>query len=309
MNMPIVEGLDTPYTDTPDPKRYGYVSPLDPQLFSTIAGHADDLMAGRRSAKYSPIEVAAWLESLASASEKALAQARAKAGTNVEFRRLDEDSRIVTGMGRYYAAKLRAALLYEIWQKSHDPKAGALALAQYEKGRAAWAALAARANDVYVADISYGRIPKRRGNWADRLAGIDKDIAAMRAAVAAGGTGDAGPAIAKAVSLYKRPSVSCEHAAPDSFRAGAALPLSLTAGQGVSVRLFYRHVNHAERWRDMPMQRTGSAFTAAIPADYTDSPFPLQYYFELSRPDAAWLYPAFNASLSNQPYYAVWKRR
>jgi hypothetical protein len=310
MNMPIVDGVDIPYNDTPDPKVYGHVSPLDPQLFSTVADHADDLLASRISAKYSPVEVTVWLDGFVAASEKALVQARAKAGGNVDFRRLDEDTRIVNGMGRFYAAKLRAALLYEIWQKTHDPKAGALALAQYDKGRTAWAALAERASKVYVADISYGRVPKRRGDWADKLPGIDKDIAAMRAAIAAGGakSGDAAQAIAKATSPFKRSSVTCRHIAPDGFHAGAPLPLSLTAGQGVSVRLFYRHVNHAERWRSVPMQQAGAAFTAAIPADYTASPFPLQYYFELSRPDAAWLYPAFNATLSNQPYYAVWKR-
>ncbi|HEY4077989.1 MAG TPA: hypothetical protein VGM26_13750 [Rhizomicrobium sp.] len=311
MNMPIVDGVDIPYNDTPEPKVYGHVSPLDPQLFSTVADHADDLLAGRVNAKYSPVEVTAWLDAFVAASEKALIQARTKAGSNVDFRRLDEDTRIVNGMGRFYAAKLRAALLYEVWQKTRDPKAGALALAQYEKGRAAWAALAERASKVYVADISYGRVAKRRGDWADKLAGIDKDIAAMRTAIAAGGarTGEAAQAIAKATAPYKRPSVVCRHVAPDTFHAGTALPLSLTAGQGVSVRLFYRHVNHAERWRSVAMQQAGADFTATIPADYTDSPFPLQYYFELSRPDAAWLYPAFNATLSNQPYYAVWKRR
>ena len=56
------------------------------------------------------------------------------------------------------------------------------------------------------------------------------------------------------------------------------------------------------------MSGSAGKFMAAIPADYTASPFPLQYYFELSRPGEAWLYPAFNATLSNQPYYAVWKR-
>src|SRR5471032_292860 len=120
MNMPIVAGGDVPYADTPEPKVYGHVSPLDPQLFSTIADHAEDLLASRANAKYSPVEVTAWLDGFIAASEKALVQARAKAGRNVEFRRLDEDTRIVTGMGRFYAAKLRAALLYEIWQKTHD---------------------------------------------------------------------------------------------------------------------------------------------------------------------------------------------
>lgn len=308
MNMPIVAGGDIPYSDTPEPKVYGHVSPLDPQLFSTIADHAQDLLAGRSNARYSPTEVAAWLETFAATSEAALARARKQTDAN-EFRRLDEDSRIVNAMGRFYAAKLRAALLYEIWSSTRDARAGSLALSHYEKARGAWAAMAERARGVYVMDISYGRVPKRRGHWADKLDGIDRDIAAMRAAIAAGGApaADAGQAVAKALAAYRRPVVDCRHVAPERFAPGQPLALSLAAS-GVSVRLFYRHVNHAERWRSMPMAEQGGIFTAAIPGDYTDSVFPLQYYFELSRTGAAWLYPAFNATLSNQPYYAVWKR-
>jgi hypothetical protein len=80
------------------------------------------------------------------------------------------------------------------------------------------------------------------------------------------------------------------------------------ASRGLSLVLHYRHVNHGERWREMPMTGEGMAFRAAIPAEYTRSPYPLQYYFELRSQKVAWLYPALNATLSNQPYYAVWKR-
>ena len=73
------------------------------------------------------------------------------------------------------------------------------------------------------------------------------------------------------------------------------------------VKLYYRHVDQAERWTSTEMKKRDE-YTAAIPGDYTNSAFPLQYYFELEREDAAWLYPAFNATLSNQPYYAIAKR-
>jgi hypothetical protein len=64
-------------------------------------------------------------------------------------------------------------------------------------------------------------------------------------------------------------------------------------------------VNHGERWLSMPMQRAGSACSAAIPGSYTRSPYPLQYYFELRIAEAATLHPRFNATLSNQPYFAL----
>jgi hypothetical protein len=75
-----------------------------------------------------------------------------------------------------------------------------------------------------------------------------------------------------------------------------------------AVRLHYRHVNQAERWLTVEMKNDGAAYTAAIPGDYSKSPYPLQYYFELQRKADAWLYPAFNPTLSNQPYYAISKR-
>jgi hypothetical protein len=72
--------------------------------------------------------------------------------------------------------------------------------------------------------------------------------------------------------------------------------------------LWYRHVNHGERWRSVSMQHSAGSHSAAIPADYTNSLYPLQYYFELRTASDASLYPALNSTWSNQPYYAIHKR-
>jgi hypothetical protein len=57
------------------------------------------------------------------------------------------------------------------------------------------------------------------------------------------------------------------------------------------------------------MDKKAQTYEAAIPGDYTKSPYPLQYYFVLGKDSStAWFYPAFNATLSNQPYYALYKR-
>jgi hypothetical protein len=75
-----------------------------------------------------------------------------------------------------------------------------------------------------------------------------------------------------------------------------------------SVQLHYRRVDQAERWLQVEMQIGQGSFTAAVPAEYTQSEYPLQYYFELrGKTGAAWLYPAFNSTFSNQPYFAVTK--
>lgn len=321
--MPIVLGSErSPYGDTPTPKCFGTVSPLDPQLFSTIVEHAADLLASRPNPKYSPIEVAQWLEDYTAASAQALNTARVQATshTSPEFRRMEEDVLIQNGLGSFFAAKLRSGVLFEIYQQTGNPEAGQLALSQYEKAREAWATMSSRANSVYLPDITYGDIPMRRGHWNDRLPGIDKDIAAMQGKLQAApaSTGSAQTtkrAIRAATGKPSRPSVHCVHTPPSSFRPGQPLPLSLfiaglTAHNApTSVHLYYRHVNQAERWLSVETQRGHNGYSAEIPGDYTNSVYPLQYYFELQQEgDSAWLYPAFNSMLSNQPYYAVSKR-
>jgi len=48
------------------------------------------------------------------------------------------------------------------------------------------------------------------------------------------------------------------------------------------------------------------ALWSAIPASYTASNYPLQYYFELRRSTGeAWLYPGLTSDLANQPYFVV----
>jgi hypothetical protein len=298
------------------------VSPLDPRIFSTIAEYVKDLLADNPDPKYSPVEVAQWLENLTAASSQALATARLKARSrsSPEFRRMEEDVLIMNGLGRFFAAKLRSGVLFEIFQQTSNRQAGTLALAQYKKARDAWATMANRAGKVYRSDISYGDVPGRRGNWSDRLPGIDRDFQAMQEKLqdplaASGSAQDAERAIRAATGTPLRPNVSCRHAAPGSFQPGQPLSLFLlvsTAAAHVvpeSVRLHYRHVNQGERWTSIEMQKGNNGYTAAIPGNYTDSIYPLQYYFELrGGANAAWLHPALNSALSNQPYYAVDKR-
>ena len=82
--------------------------------------------------------------------------------------------------------------------------------------------------------------------------------------------------------------------------------VEVTSPVPVEARLYYRHVNQAERWQSVSMERKGASQVAAIPGSYTDSPYPLQYYFELkSAPDRAWLYPGFPADLAGQPYFVL----
>ena len=170
------------YGDNPAPHNVSAISPLDPQLFTTIGQHAENLVNNKQDARYNSSEVIAWLESLVTTSNNALAKARTAAGAKArtpEFRRAQEDILILNGLGSFYAGLFRAGLLYSIHEKTGDPAAAQQSVAAYRKARQSWADFSARAKFIYAADVSYGRPAFRRGNWADRLPAIDTDLAAL----------------------------------------------------------------------------------------------------------------------------------
>ena len=97
--------------------------------------------------------------------------------TTPEARRWEDDTLIQIGLGRFFAAKLRSGVAFEVFLQTGDKFAGQAAVAKYTEARDAWATMAQRAAGIYKADVDYGEIPQRRGHWLDRLPGIDNDIA------------------------------------------------------------------------------------------------------------------------------------
>jgi len=299
------------YSDSPAPHNVSAISPLDPQLFSAIDQHAKDLLNGTKNARYNPGEVIDRLETMANTSTKSLAAARLSSGSRAkspEFRQAEEDILILNALGLYYANLFRAALFYSFYEQTGDPAAAAQSLAAYRKGRDAWVNMAERADKIYSTDISYGDVPVRRGHWVDRLPEIDHDLAALEKYFSdkPSQQSSAGKAIQQATKASPRPTVDVKHTVPGAFRSGGDLHLTMITPAIVTESiLWYRHVNHAERWVSAPMQKTGNAHSALIPGSYTSSPYPLQYYFELHTTDAATLHPPFNPTFSNQPYYVI----
>jgi hypothetical protein len=301
------------YGDNPAPHNVSAISPLDPQLFTTIDQHAENLVNNKPDARYNTSEVISWLESLVTTSNNALASARTAAGAkarSLEFRRAEEDILILNGLGSFYAGLFRAGLLYSIHEKTGDPAAARQSLAAFRKARQSWADFSARAKSVYAADVSYGRPAFRRGNWADRLPDIDTDLATLEQSFASAPA----EAASAAASLRRaepapRLTIEAHHSPADSFHPGSDLVLTISTPPTVTdAALWYRHVNHGERWRSVSMQHSAGSHSAAIPADYTNSLYPLQYYFELRTASGASLHPPFNSTWGNQPYYAIHKR-
>ena len=308
---------NNPFFDTPSPKVFGNVSPMDPQLFLRINDFAAELLKGERTGKYSPIEYAQWIEDYADAAAKHIAKAVTLASDKKQsdFRRMAIDVAIQIGLGRFFGAKFRSGALYAIFEQSGDRTALELSLKMYKKARSYWVELADRARDVYVPDITVGEMEIQRGHWLDRLPAIDEDIDAMAKILKQTQSSSAAQkdnvrlAIQEAFGRPVRPFTICHHLQPERFVAGEPMDIELSLEKAIgSVRLYYRHVNHAERYETKEMQLTGKSYRATITADYTNSQYPIQYYFELKDgSEKAWLYPGFASDLTNQPYFVVRK--
>jgi hypothetical protein len=302
-----------PYGDSPTPKVFGNASPFDPQLFSRMSDFAAELLAAERSGKYSPIEVAQWIEDYAEQALKSLKRAEASSsGKNEpEYRRLTIDIAIQAALGQFFGAKFRSGVLFELYEKSNDRSALAASLDMYRKARNHWAHVIDVSKGVYMADITVGEEPQQRGNWADRLPAMDKDIAvvAQKLEAAPAGTPQSkvSDAIREALGRPQRRIPSIQHKPVTTFQPGHPLEIVLSLSQqGSNVSLYYRHVDQAERWSVSPMQSGGQQFRAVIPAAYTDSEYPLEYYFEVKEGMAkASLYPGFSSTLANQPYFVA----
>ena len=238
---------------------------------------------------------------------------------NAGFRRLAVDVMIQAGLGRFFAAKFRAGVLYALYERSGYRPALAAALKTHRAGRAAWEEFAEQAKGAYVPDITFGPEYFQRGQWLDRLPAIDADIADMENLLKQASQSSTTSlkvdrkviemAMRKALAKPehdKNPPLTRLHEPAQSFQRGQPLAIIVRAPEVGGMRLRYRRVNQAETWRMVEMEHTDGEYHAIIAADYTDSPFPLQYYFQIrTGPGRTWLYPGLNPGWRGQPYFVV----
>jgi hypothetical protein len=320
-NMPIVDANRAqPYGDTADPKVFGNVSAFDPQLFCTANECAAALVSdGAGFAKYTPLDVAQWLEDMSATAINTQAQGIASAHdkNSPELRRIAADIEIQAGTGKFFAYKLRSSVLWQLYQNTGDRRALTEALKAYHTARDAWASMAEDAKKIYADNLTYGPNANMRGHWLDRIAGIDGDLADMETRLhniqpltpaVTVDTAVAQRAIDTALARPNRLTVAASHTPAANFDPGKPVEVSVAFNanrKNRKVNLFYRQADQSQRWHSVEMQGKDNEFRSTIPGDYTQSPYPIQYYFEVHEPTGSTIFPGFSPDLSNQPYILV----
>lgn len=310
-NSYIAKDQDWPY-DTEPPKVFGNISPADPQLFQSPNECGEALLEQVSTGKYTPVEVAHWLEEMAESASDNIQEANKLMGSeasNPNFRRVEEDVLILIGLARFFAAKMRCGVAWQIFNLSGELKAAETAIEIYTKGRDAWAKMAKRAEGVYRKDISYGP----RGHWIDRLPSFDEDIADLQKRMQTPvnqGKQYHTETIQKAIDYTRskplRPGVNASHQ-PAASLTGHPLKIRISlTGEKQKVKLFYRHVNQAEQWQSLVLEQTGNNFEGVIPGEYCQKRFSIQYYFEIHTDNhSVARHPELSDDLDNVPYFVV----
>lgn len=297
--------------DTPDPKTWEGVSPFDPTTFYSIGEYADDAMAGRLQPKYTPLEVASWIEAMVDAGERALARATVTAtatASGPQTRRTIIDLRVLIRLGQFFAGKFRAAVAYALFRRTGDPALLEEAIGTLDAAHAAYAGIATIVRGVYQEDLAFGVGISDRGTWSDRVMAMREDLHLLRRELERVGGKPGGAASPQPEQRSERWIADARFEPAASFDRGAPLEVRLVTADSAIARavLRYRHLNQAEDYETAEMERTDNGFAATLPAEYTSSTFPLVYFAEVySVGHHPVFVPALDETLSNQPYEVV----
>lgn len=296
--------------DTPNPTNWGAASPLDPTLFYGVDEYVQDALMGALSGRYTPLEVAAWLEALAADGASAIDSIAGAAGGDApQVRRAVVDLRVLVQLARFFAGKFRSAVEYAFHRQTGDPDLLVRTIELLEEAHADYAAIPGIVEGVYQAQLSFGPRVSEGGHWSDRLPAMNDDLRALRLELERLPTATE----ASDVQLLRRASRwsldGAELDASDRFTRGHAFDVRLSHPNPSRISgatLHYRRLDQSETFRCVDMERVGDGFAGSVPAAYTDTTYPLMYFVEVHRDgEHPIIHPGLDESLSNQPYVVV----
>jgi hypothetical protein len=294
--------------DTPKPHTWDGVSPFDPALFYSVGGYCQAVLDGTVDARYTPLEVASWLESMATEGQKAIDGLEASTERcNAQTERTLVDMKVLTRLARFFAGKFRAAVEYGIFDRSRDTQHLRRAIALVENAHAEFAAIDGDTAGAYQADLAFGVGLSERGHWRDRLVAMREDLFLLNLELEKSAADDGSLGTGSLGLRESRVHVEATLDAAETFTRGHAFTVRLrTSEQLESATLHYRHLDQSKAIQTVAMAADGDGYVAEIPADYTATSFPLMYFADVRRAnDQSVFVPALDRDLSNQPYVVV----
>lgn len=264
---------------------YGTAEPSDPGLFYGIDEYVRDPGAG----KYTPPQVAGWFAALAAETRAALDAAGEQTEDDPRTRTTRTDLAMLADLADFHAHKTHAALVLARYEHADEVSVLPDAHAHARAMRAAWASLSERGEQFHD-DLVFGRGPQAGdgGTWADRLAEIDEDVAALEALLED----------QELATISTAPAVDPEPLPPNGSmtletppRAAPGEPVSVhlrtePLGGIAAVRLHYRRANQLDGpFETVAMERDDRGYAGEIPASVVTDRFDVLVYCSIVGPD------------------------
>ena len=270
--------------------RFGNAPTFDSALFATAREYAELLLAGKPCHRYTPLDVADWLQSLAQGCETALTHARSAADFGrPEVQRITADVQILAGIARYFAERFRAACWAELFVATKVSALIEPAIDHAKRAVLAWEGAAAVSRDLYADDITYGPQSWLRGSWHSRLPEMQAEILDLESLRGGGKTESVQPDAATNAAVA---ALRARQADRRGRRRAARDRLPLHGGQAAAPSTCMRTPTPSRPCTTGTSTRpsagsrcrcsgTATAIAAEIPADYTKSDFHLQLLHDL----------------------------
>jgi hypothetical protein len=158
---------------------YLNLMPYDKARFCGFQEYVDNVLSGRSSGKTNPMDLADRLDKIALETDTALDKARSLIQNGEkEFWATDMDFRILSGMARYYAQKIRAATKLGFFYRTGDISQLRQAIKHGEKALVIWEKLSDRADKIYSSNLVFG--PGSIGHWKDNIRFVEDDLKQLK---------------------------------------------------------------------------------------------------------------------------------
>ena len=315
-NMSIVKKATwLPYSyDLHKHSRFGMSTSCDPQLIMSPKEMVDKIFKNKPIDRYSPLTMILWLERFSKNAKNYIARAKNKIKNinNYEFLRIYIDVIIQSSIGNFFTYKFKASILWEYYLLSKNKKVGEEALNNYLKAKNSWNVAAVISKKYYLPDLSYGPQSWLRGRWDDRLPAINQDIDHMRnILIKSKNKYNKSKKALNLINYIKNwkndQNILVNHLPPKNYIKGKKISLScnLNINKNLLGYINYREVNQSKKWKRKKLIKSKNIYNSVIPSRFTNTQYPIQYYFEFTDKKHSSFSPGFNKYLSNQPYYVL----
>ncbi|MFC2111720.1 hypothetical protein ACFLTA_00480 [Bacteroidota bacterium] len=293
---------------------YAEDSGTDTEQFQSFPAAADHALSGGTTAVITPQQTAAWFRKTASfiLDEVELAENLADPRDQDSQSELEAtlvDLRILAALAEYHAARIPAALWYNVYRKTSDQFALDQAVAGESAAIDAWRKIVAAADEVYGEHLRFGSRPINPDeaepylvngkpwpesyprafpeNWSEELAKLEEGLTEIKTLNGKDTLDDATrAALLDRMNPRPRSPISVELLETGPATVDQDLRVEVKVpdpGKIETMRLGFRHLTQFEDYqsKEMIWDPTSSSFAATIPGEFIDAGWDLMYFVEL----------------------------